>query len=125
MTPGKRARRTGPGSLAALDVAPRPNGTGLSNSTGSDGGAWTPSGRELPRRYALAFESFARYVFGDLGYTLEIERFETTAAGADELTPAAPRVTSVFCRAEDVWKLSHRHADTITTIRPGQSALQP
>jgi hypothetical protein len=32
-------------------------------------------------------ESFDRYVFGDLGYALEVERLKTTAAGAHELTP--------------------------------------
>jgi hypothetical protein len=46
------------------------------------------------------FESFARHVFGDLGAPLEIESFQTKVAGADELTPVAPRVTSAFCREE-------------------------
>jgi ketosteroid isomerase-like protein len=73
---------------------------------------------------AIEFVNFATYVSGDLGYTVEIERFETKVAGSDELTPVALRVTSIFRREGDTWKLLHRHADPITTLQPGESVVR-
>jgi ketosteroid isomerase-like protein len=73
---------------------------------------------------ALEFENFATYVSGSLGYTFEIERFETKVAGSEELSPVSLRVTSIFRLEGDTWKLLHRHADPITTLRPGESVVQ-
>jgi ketosteroid isomerase-like protein len=60
----------------------------------------------------------------DLAYTLEIERFEAKVGGREDLTPVTLRVTSVFRREDGVWKLVHRHADPITTLRPAKSVIQ-
>ena len=73
---------------------------------------------------AVEFESFARCVTPDLAYTLEIERFEAKVGGSEDLTPVTLRVTSVFRREDGVWKLVHRHADPITTLRPAKSVIQ-
>jgi ketosteroid isomerase-like protein len=73
---------------------------------------------------AVEFENFAKFQTGDLGYTLEIERFETKVAGSDEISPVALRVTSVFRREDGAWRLLHRHADPITTPRSGESVIQ-
>ena len=73
---------------------------------------------------AVGFETFAKFATADLGYMLEIERFETKVAGADELSPVALRVTSVFRREDSGWKLLHRHADPITAPRSGESVLE-
>jgi ketosteroid isomerase-like protein len=73
---------------------------------------------------AVGFETFARFATAELGYTLEIERFETKVAGADEISPVALRVTSVFRREESGWTLLHRHADPITAPRSGESVIQ-
>jgi ketosteroid isomerase-like protein len=59
-----------------------------------------------------------------MAHLVEIERFETKVAGADEISPAALRVTSVFRRGDDGWKLLHRHADRITPPCSGESILQ-
>ena len=86
------------------------------------------AGRRAAANYrdgrAIAFENVVTYVSDDLGYTFEIERFETKVAGADELTPVALRVTSIFRREDGTWKLLHHHADAITTLRPGESVIQ-
>lgn len=86
------------------------------------------AGRRAAANYrdgrAIEFENVATYVSGDLGYTFEIERFETKVAGADELTLVSLRVTSIFRREDGTWKLLHRHADPITTLRPGESVIQ-
>ena len=83
------------------------------------------AGRRAAANYregrAIEFENVATYVTGDLGYTFEIERFETKLAGADELTLVSLRVTSIYRREGPRWKLVHRHADPITTVRPGDS----
>jgi ketosteroid isomerase-like protein len=83
------------------------------------------AGRRAAANYregrVIEFENVATYVTGDLGYTFEIERFETKLAGAAELTLVSLRVTSIYRREGRSWKLLHRHADPITTVRPGES----
>ena len=85
------------------------------------------AGRRAAANYrdgrAIEFENVATYVSGDLGYTFEIERFETKVAGADERTLVSLRVTSIYRREGCSWKLLHRHADPITTVRPGESVI--
>jgi ketosteroid isomerase-like protein len=63
-------------------------------------------------------------VQGDLAYILEIERCRVKVGGARDRAPAALRVTTIFRREEDGWRLVHRHADPITTSRPAESVLQ-
>jgi ketosteroid isomerase-like protein len=86
------------------------------------------AGRRAAANYrdgrAIGFENFVTYVSGSLGYTVEIERFETKVAASDELTPVSLRVTSIFRLEDGTWKLLHRHADAITTLRPGESVIQ-
>jgi ketosteroid isomerase-like protein len=86
------------------------------------------AGRRAAANYrdgrAVKFENFAKCVTAELGYLLEIERFEAKVAGGDEVTPVALRVTSIFRPEEGAWKLVHRHADPITMPRPGESVIQ-
>jgi ketosteroid isomerase-like protein len=86
------------------------------------------AGRRAASHYrdgrALEFESFAKLEAAELGYTLEIERFEARVAGSDDVTPVALRCTCIFRREDGAWKLLHRHADPITTVRPGESVVQ-
>jgi len=72
----------------------------------------------------VEFENFAKCVTAELAYILERERFEAKVAGSEEMVPVALRVTSVFRPEEGKWKLVHRHADPITTRRPGESVIQ-
>lgn len=72
---------------------------------------------------ATSFEQFAKCVTGDLAYLVEVERYVTKVGGRDDLTPLALRVTSIFSREADGWKLLHRHADPITTVQPAESVL--
>ena len=103
----------------------------LANPYGPPTRAWSEieeAGRRAASTYrdggAIEFENFAKYETSDLGYILEIERFQTKVAGAEEVTPVSLRVTSVFRLEEGTWKLLHRHADPITTSRPGESVIQ-
>ena len=73
---------------------------------------------------AVGFESFARFVTAELAYTVEIERFEAKVGDSDELTPVAVRVTSIYRPEDGTWRLVHRHADPITTLRAAESVVQ-
>ena len=72
---------------------------------------------------AITFELFATCVTTDLAYLVEVERYEAKVGGRDDLTSFALRVTSIFGREAEGWKLLHRHADPITTVRPPTSVL--
>jgi ketosteroid isomerase-like protein len=56
----------------------------------------------------------------DLAYELSIQRGMMRLGDADEMAPVALRVTSIFRREDDGWKLVHRHADPLTE-RPIQA----
>lgn len=64
------------------------------------------------------FEEVSRYSTPELGYVVQIERTEARLSGSDDVTPFALRVTLIFRREGDAWKVVHRHADPITTARP-------
>jgi ketosteroid isomerase-like protein len=70
------------------------------------------------------FENISTVITPELAYTVEIERFRSRVGGAEELTPIAIRVTTVFRREGDSWKVTHRHGDPITTMQPAESVLQ-
>ena len=65
----------------------------------------------------------ATYASDDLAVVVENERGKAKVGGAQDLAPTAVRVTSVFRREGDAWKLVHRHADPITTPRPAESVI--
>ena len=70
------------------------------------------------------FENIATVIAPELAYTVEIERIRTRVGGSDELTPVAIRATTVFRREDGSWKVTHRHGDPITSMRPAESVLQ-
>lgn len=71
------------------------------------------------------FEEFARYSTGDLGYVHQIERTQARVAGGENLSRISLRVTLIFRREGDTWRVVHRHADPITTSRPITTAIEP
>jgi ketosteroid isomerase-like protein len=66
----------------------------------------------------LGFEELSRYSTPDLGYVVQIERAQARLVGGAETSLITLRVTMIFRREGDVWKVAHRHADAITTPRP-------
>ncbi len=70
------------------------------------------------------FENVATYVTPDLAYIVEVERYKAKVGGRKDIVPVALRVTSIFRPEEGVWKLLHRHADPITSVRPAESVVQ-
>jgi len=73
---------------------------------------------------ATGFETLASYVTSDLAYLVEVERFEAKVGGEDEIVSGALRVTSVLRPEHGGWRIVHRNADPITTVRPAESVIQ-
>jgi ketosteroid isomerase-like protein len=72
----------------------------------------------------VRFEEVSRYASADLGYLVELERVEAQLVGGEDMVRISLRVTSIFRREGAVWKVSHRHADPITTDRPVSTILE-
>ena len=70
------------------------------------------------------FEEISRYSTSDLGYVVHIERTEARVDGSENLAQIALRVTVIFRREGDSWKVVHRHADAITTPRSITTVIQ-
>jgi ketosteroid isomerase-like protein len=72
----------------------------------------------------LSFEEVSRYSTSDLGYIVQIERAQARLAGSGNMSPIALRVTMIFRREGDTWRIAHRHADPITTPRPISTVVE-
>jgi ketosteroid isomerase-like protein len=72
---------------------------------------------------AVGFERVSGYETPDLAYIVELESYRSKVGGAEEITPLALRVTTVFRREEEGWRIVHRHADPITSARQANSVL--
>lgn len=72
----------------------------------------------------LGFEEMARYSTPDLGYVVQIERAQARLPGSENVAPIALRVTMIFRREGDTWKVVHRHADPIMTARPISTVIE-
>jgi ketosteroid isomerase-like protein len=69
-------------------------------------------------------EEVSRFSTPDLGYVVQNERSEARLPDSDDMVPIALRVTMIFRREGDTWKIAHRHADPITTARPVSTAVE-
>ena len=71
----------------------------------------------------VGFDNVTTFVGAELAYTVEIESYRARVGGAEEHVPVSVRVTTIFRREGDAWKVVHRHADPITTQRPPESVI--
>jgi ketosteroid isomerase-like protein len=69
--------------------------------------------RFRPSGAKLAVEYLASGVSGDLAYTVAIERSESLVVGQEKPRMHELRVTHLFRKDGDTWKLIHRHADPL------------
>jgi ketosteroid isomerase-like protein len=73
---------------------------------------------------ATGFDRISDFATADLAYMVEIEPYTSKVGGADDLTPIAVRVTTIFRREPDGWRVIHRHADPTVSARPAASVVQ-
>ena len=65
----------------------------------------------------VRIDEIARYATPDLGYVVEVERFEVRTVDSADVARISLRVTLIFRREEEAWKVVHRHADPMTAPR--------
>jgi ketosteroid isomerase-like protein len=68
----------------------------------------------------LALETISFVETPDLAYEVDIQRGTMKLGDSDELVPVALRVTTIFRREDEGWRIVHRHADPLTE-RPVQA----
>jgi hypothetical protein len=71
----------------------------------------------LPSGAIVAFEYLIKDVRGRLAYIVAIERSHVLYAGQTERQPQILRVTMMFRFDRGVWKIIHRHADTMIDLQ--------
>jgi ketosteroid isomerase-like protein len=103
----------------------------LANPFGPPARGWEQAAATMERAASLyrdgevvGIESLAKKVTAELAYILEIERFRAKMGGSEDVTPVALRVTSIFRPEEGSWRIVHRHADPITSVRSAESVIQ-
>ena len=70
------------------------------------------------------FETLVKSVGPDFAYLIEIERYTTKLGGGEDLSNVTLRVTSIFRREEEGWKLVHRQADTRVAPQAAESLVE-
>lgn len=69
----------------------------------------------------MAFEEVARVLTPDLGYVIGFERGRVRRPGSEAAIELSLRVTTVFRRETDGWKLVLRHADRMPAATGGMT----
>lgn len=86
------------------------------------------AGAEPSRHFSngllTGYEEVSRFVTDDLGYLVRIERGQAHIDDSPEPVPFALRVTMIFRREADGWRVAHRHADPVTAPRPLESIIE-
>ena len=103
----------------------------LANPLGPPVRGWAQVEKTLERAVAnlteggpIRFERISEYATPDLAYIVEFERWRGKATGSPGVVSMALRVTTIFRRESDGWRIVHRHADPITTPRPIESTFE-
>lgn len=70
-----------------------------------------------PSGAKVEFEYLVKEVRGRLAYTVAIERANVLYAGQSQTKPQVLRVTMIFRFDKGVWKIVHRHADSMVDLQ--------
>ena len=65
----------------------------------------------------VGFDNLAKQVVPELAYIVEVERIKAKIGGRQEFAEVALRATSILRPEDGTWKVVHRHADPITSVR--------
>lgn len=71
----------------------------------------------------LTYDVISSYETSDLAYDVSLQGGRMKLGDSPEMVPVTLRVTSIFRREEDGWKLVHRHADPISQGRSIESLI--
>lgn len=100
----------------------------LANPRGGVARGWEQVSETMERAAAsrrdgetVGFEIMAKYVTPELACVVEVERLKARFDGGEDITPYALRVTMIFRPEGGVWKVVHRHADSLTTVQSAAS----
>ena len=74
-------------------------------------------------RQVPIFENVVKYATHDLGYIVEIERYEAKVGEREDMARVVLRSTSIFRLEDGAWKLVHRHGDPIVSIQEADSVI--
>ena len=103
----------------------------LGNPFGGFGRGWEQVVERLERAasyfrdgHATSFETVEQVVTPEFAYTVEIERYVAKVGGSPDLSEIALRVTCIYRREGDGWKLVHRHADPRVSLQAAESVIQ-
>jgi len=69
----------------------------------------------------LTFDVVSSYETEDLAFEFGLQGGAMRLGNSPDMVRASLRVTTIFRREDDEWKLLHRHADPITDPRPIES----
>ena len=67
---------------------------------------------------SIQFEEISRFVSPELACLHDVHRIEAQTTAGGEAARITVRVTTVFRREGDTWKVALRHADPMSTGRP-------
>jgi ketosteroid isomerase-like protein len=70
------------------------------------------------------FEEMARHATSDMGYVFHIWRIAAKVGESDDPSRIKLRVTMIYRREDDGWKIALRHNDPIMTPRPIDSIIE-
>ncbi|HEX2739248.1 MAG TPA: nuclear transport factor 2 family protein, partial [Rubrobacter sp.] len=100
----------------------------LANPRGGVAHGWEQVSETIERAAAsrrdgetVGFEIMAKYVTPELACVVQVERLKARFDGGEDITQYALRVTMIFRPENGVWKVVHRHADSLTTVQPAAS----
>lgn len=68
------------------------------------------------REGTISFEMLAKVMTQDMGYIVEIERYNAKLGESEDKMVDALRVTSIFRHETGGWKIVHRHGDDTTAV---------
>ncbi len=103
----------------------------LANPFGGIARGWAQVEERLERAastfrdgHTRGFETLVKAVGPDFAYLVEVERYATKLGRGEDLSNVALRVTSIFRREEEGWKLVHRQADTRVSPQSIESLVE-
>lgn len=80
---------------------------------------WDWAGQQF-KGGTVSYEPLTRVASGELFYTTDIETFQVAMDGKTEPAAWSNRVTHIFRRTGDEWRLVHRHANRLEgQYKPG------